>query len=305
VESPFRDPSKFWKNNRSLLLNWVTSIFVITFGLLHIISYQGYPQHVDKELNHLLGNIDSVNQRRTNRLNEICRDDWSTCLGKANKLGKKTIFILGDSHGPDALNILAPFFDTHYPIAITAPACSPMTFSDFEKKMNVGNPAYKKCKKVIETLQDSILYDRADHIVISSIYGDYLAVPLLDNFLATINVKNRSKIIVFGSAPAFTRPLPELVSEIRHIRNLDAYGSSFIRDFRWSHDLVIEKVAVDYGATFVSKMDYFCEISEKICKLVYDGKLITYDKHHLSKESAEYFGRYLKQKYPRFENMYR
>ena len=178
--------------------------------------------------------------------------------------------------------------------------CPPMTLKDFDQAVHRAATHYQKCLAHTKSLSEGFLAKGADMIVISSRYSWYTP-RMLDRFLESQDLPRDFPIIVFGQAPSFSKDLPEIIYRQQDLSRLATHVSAFLDEKTWEFDADLKKVARDNNATFVEKAGHFCDRNINQCQLFHGDskKLLTYDSHHLSFDSALALGKWITESFPK------
>ena len=148
-------------------------------------------------------------------------------------------------------------------------------------------------------------YANVKYVAISVFY-DWYKPEHLDHYLSLANIPDSVGILIFGNAPSFKEDLPELIIQRGTLTGIREFVAGWLKDDLWGFEAELERVAAKHGARFVSKLDAFCHRDDQTCELFYgdDGKLLTYDKHHLSLEAANELGLELSRKYGSISSLF-
>ena len=299
VEQPLRRPGTIWPTNRKVALSFGLAIATATLAFNHVDDQQGFLGRVPEQTRHIIGDIEKEKSKRFQIFRAMCRDrGWDNCFTPSES--KPNIFILGDSHGVDALNILQPLWPSFHFIMYSENGCPPMTLKDFDQAVHRAATHYQKCLAHTKSLSEGFLAKGADMIVISSRYSWYTP-RMLDRFLESQDLPRDFPIIVFGQAPSFSKDLPEIIYRQQDLSRLATHVSAFLDEKTWEFDADLKKVARDNNATFVEKAGHFCDRNINQCQLFHGDskKLLTYDSHHLSFDSALALGKWITESFPK------
>lgn len=302
IEKPFRAPSMFWRTNTHVSAIFFLIVFVLVSVFAWIVRESGFPERVPEEIRSVVAQVEEEKTRRFDLYQKQCRQrSWERCREKSTTV--PNVVILGDSHGIDGLNVLAPLHpELHFVLASLA-GCPPMTPSDFETLIKKTHPNYKECKASTLALSESSYYQGIDYLVFSQWYSWYQPIHLA-RYMASLPASFDGEILIFGNAPSFEEELPELVIEHGHPSRLEAYAADFLLDGTWLYEKELQQIADEYGGTFVSKTAYYCDREVRSCTLFYgqDKRLLTYDKNHLSVNAAHALSTWFSAEHPQFFN---
>lgn len=218
--------------------------------------------------------------------------------------GVKNIVILGDSHAVDALNALHSVSPNSNYIVSDAGGCPPLAGEDYQI-LTPQAPDRVGCIKLNDARFNGDLLVKADLVVINVYFGArgggwWYKPENLERAIKDIQRKTSVPIWVFGNYITMKDDLPKLI--LRHpqdfldpsVINEKWVGSAFM------YESELEELSVKLGFVFISKKALLCPAGEvEHCPIALgDGKLFTYDSHHLSVSAAELLGKRLEQTYP-------
>lgn len=282
VENPFRNRSLVSK--KSVLFFSLGMIATLSgFGLLSLKYKIGKNQ--DGKYDETI--IEREKMRRFYAKQEICNlKTWEKCNDPEK--GKINVLVIGDSHAADALNALYhATVGYHERISFSTSdlgGCGP--HQDTEKAMPNISKNKLNCVKLNRQERYNLDFlKNYNVIVISFLVSGKTTVETLGEYINYLNKNYTGKVIVFGSTFIFKKELPDIINR----RYLPENNDSIIK----SSPLETEKLLQDYisktDAIFLSKYNAFCYDTECTFALE-NGKLITYDKHHLSVDFANKLG---------------
>ena len=297
VEKPLRRTSQFWPNNKRVALIFFSGVALMTGAFSYLVHKEGLPQRIPEKFRAVLTDVEKEKDSRFDLYREMCRQrGWTQC--DALSESKRNVVILGDSHAPDALNILKPFWpDAHY-VLMDEPGCPPMTKASFERLIT-NKASRDSCTRHTEELSSADVFENVDMIVLSVLFGRYTPAEF-GQFLSEANLPSHVELVIFEQAPVFTGHLPDIVFSFTKPFNVEPFASQFIAANTWRHRNALQEIAIKWNATLLPKASFFCGRKTGECRLFYgeENKLLTYDRHHLSVASAHELGAYLKVKYP-------
>lgn len=290
VERPLRRPGWFWSSNAQVGINFALGLFILV-GVCGLAVYkQGFVDRVPVQVRHVIENVEKEKARRFDLYRQLCQErSWQLC--KDIVAGKRNVVILGDSHGPDALNILMPYWEDPRYVLLSENGCPPMTSETFQKLVNRSQKNYEDCRAINEKLMSPDFFSHVEAIVVSARYTWYTP-EALDDFLSKVDLPDKTRLIIFDQAPSFSHDLPELVFGYGQTAGLEGYIAPYLMKETWENSDKLRNVARKHGATFLSKAGFFCEQSNGQCQLFYGEAqgLLTYDRHHLSTDAAYVLG---------------
>ncbi len=298
VEQPLRGTSQFWPNNKRVALIFFSGVALMIAAFSYLIHKDGLPQRIPDEFRAVLADVDKERDHRFDLYREMCgQRGWAECGSLSDN--KKNVIILGDSHGPDALNTLKPFWpDAHY-VLMSANGCPPMTQADFERLIKKKASQYDSCLKNTKKLSGADVFENVDMLVLSAKF-DWYTPAEFDQFLSEANLPRHVELVIFERAPSFTKDIPDIVFSFTKPFGLERYAAQFIEPNTWGYGSALREIAAEWNATLLPKASFFCNRDTGECRLFYgeEKKLLTYDQHHMSVASAYELGAYLKAKFP-------
>lgn len=206
--------------------------------------------------------------------------------------GRFNILIIGDSHGPDAFNLLAQVYpEAHLMPAWRASCLMVVGLREWYQTApnNYDEDTRRACTRLSENLYaDTERLTVADLIVFNHM-SNVLPGPL-DATLAHLHTVTDAPILVFGNTPVFRQHL----LDIAHVAKLmpgDTVLEEWVSPWVWNTDAPLKAVVERHGAIFVPKLDYFCPKRQCRAYTADGSRLMTYDGHHLSLAAAVEFGR--------------
>lgn len=144
-------------------------------------------------------------------------------------------------------------------------------------------------------------FELTDLVIINTVFQWYKPEHLIHTVMQ-IRKTTKAPIVVFGNYLFFDDDLPDLV--VKHgVTNMDGYYIERLSDSTFAYENVLESLSKKFGFTYISKKRLFCaNDSVMSCPIMFNGKLFTYDRHHLSLAAANYLGYELKRLH---ENIFR
>jgi peptidoglycan/LPS O-acetylase OafA/YrhL len=285
VEAPFRNRSRFSRKQIFSMSLAGTLCFVVLGAVWSRASFtgQGDPLLTDEV-------IEAKRAERFSMRRQLCRQHGGRARCDLPVDGKINVLIVGDSHGVDALNIL------HFALqeraeqvhmAMSAQkGCPPLR--DIRARVARFNPDLGKCEALNRDRFDPEFLAAFDVVVVNTLI-DWFREEDLVTYLAFLEARFTGPVVVFGSAPIFLRPLPELLQ--RDPRSHDA-EDVLAYDPRFT-DATLEALGANPRLTYLSKARVFCRPG---CNwTTRDGDLITYDRHHLSVAASRQVGEFYRE----------
>jgi hypothetical protein len=187
----------------------------------------------------------------------------------------------------------------------TEAACPPLSVHDSEELIKPSFKNYQKCRENSKLLSAPGFYADVSYVAISALYEWYTPAHL-DHYLSSADIPDHVGILIFGNAPTFREDLPELIIQHGTLAGLRENAARSLNDRLWDSDAALKQIARKHGARFVSKLDAFCDPDSKACELFYgdEGKLLTYDRSHLSLDAANSMGLALSRKYEDISSLF-
>lgn len=298
VEMPFRkhNPSSVIIKTKSFVLMSVGLSFILMAASVSTWMSGGWGWRLPTELRGLSGEIAEERDKRFSVYRQLCESrGWINCSNFSAEPSIKNVVILGDSHAPDALNALYSVNQKPNYIQIGGlGGCPPMVSEDY----NLLSPKMierNKCMEINDDIFSGELLKNADLIVISVLFGWYKPENL-ERAIKAIQRKTEGPIWVFGNYIVTKQDLPTLL--VRHPQdflNSPDINKEWMRGDVFMFEADIKNLSHKLGFVFISKKKLLCPEAEvKPCPIFLDdGKLFTYDRHHLSVSAAVTLGRRL------------
>ena len=206
--------------------------------------------------------------------------------------GRFNVLVLGDSHGPDGFNALEQVYPGANLIPSWRASCMFMVGAREWYARNPGQidaQTRQACIDAAERTFADVGRLQAMDLIVFSYQSTPAHPPLLDETLAYLRRVTDAPILVFGIAPTYTQPLPDIVHALA-LKRGDGVPSDRVVPGTWQADPATLEVTHRHGAGFVSRLDYFCK-ARRCRTFTVDGtRLTTYDRHHMSLAAAHEFG---------------
>ena len=221
----------------------------------------------------------------------------SRCL-QAGERGKKTIFILGDSH---SLHLLAGLRETIGEKAnirsLGVAYCTPMIKNVLENKGIAGTP---RCRAYNDYVFNKIREVNPDIIIVGGYfkqlidfgpwhYPDYVAQLVHD--LKELHADGIKKIIVVGEVPIWSPPVPTLIGhELMEGKVPSIYQKTGLEQGSLDVDKLMRSQNWGDGVRYVSLVDGLCNV-QGCLRLVgtnLPDDMIAYDYGHLTTAASLY-----------------
>jgi hypothetical protein len=209
----------------------------------------------------------------------LCRKKgWDACNDPVP--GKTNILVMGDSHASDGLNVIYEILgDGRYDYSYSSLGGCPAV-PDIRKMAPGNHPNLAECVALNRQRYDPAFLRRFDAIVLSFKLGWYTEDQFAA-YLTWLHENFEGKVIVFGSAFGFSESLPKIYNRL----GVGADLSTYIKyDPRIKEHGLNELSRAD-GYLFLSKAKVFCRGPDCAFRSK-DGRLVTYDEHHLSVYAA-------------------
>lgn len=286
IEEPIRRNSTF---SRKTIFSFffIGSLLFIVLGLIGI-KLSGFPGRYPEaiaDIARMQGQL--VNQERHTLKEAICNQRLTPTICGRIDPNKKNILIVGDSHGPDGLNILATaMINANFLIADKG-GC-PLLHN-----LNGVSYTYRECDKFNQNRfkEISTVIDQIDVVVISQ----FISQKRVDEMkkLFTWFDKVALEVVVFGAGPWFHDYLSTLILKYGSLEDIDIVLNQFSNHSQFDASSELERFVLENEGVFINKQEYFCP--NNVCKVMTeDGVPILFDSHHLTLDAAKSFGRYIK-----------
>ncbi len=202
------------------------------------------------------------------------------------------VFILGDSHAPDIFNALVEQYPKFHYVFNGLGGCPPLAQKDFTL-LTVKHPNRDACIARNEKLFYDNQLVKADLVIINTVFQWYKPEHLVHTVMQIRRTTN-APIVVLGNYLFLDDDLPDLV--VKHgVTSMDGYYAARLSGNTFAYENELESLSKNLGFTYISKKKLFCENDSVLsCPIMFDGKLFTYDRHHLSLAAAKHLGYELK-----------
>ncbi|MEM6774613.1 MAG: SGNH hydrolase domain-containing protein, partial [Pseudomonadota bacterium] len=281
--APFRDRSRF-SRRQIFILSLAGTLCFVVLGVVW--NKVGLKKQSDLMLTDEV--IESQRAERFYVRRQLCRERGGRSRCDLPAVGKTNVLIVGDSHGIDALNILYSALqerrETVHIVLSAQMGCPPLR--DIRAAVGRLHPDLERCEALNRDRFNPEFLAAFDAVVVNTLFDWFQEAELL-SYLEFLEAEFAGPVIVFGSAPRFIRPLPELVQ-----RDPYSYDSVDVLayDPRYT-EATLRALGDKPRFTYLSKAGVFCR--PRCNWITSDGDLLTYDKHHLSvaasRQVAEFY----------------
>lgn len=287
IEAPFRKRGVF-SRKQVFSFTAIGSLFFITFGLLGNFS-NGFPERYPLELRNIAAlTLNKVNSDRNRLRNQLCKTKTSDIICGQIINDSTNVLVIGDSHGPDGLNIFAKAFPSANLLVAEKGGC-PIIHDLTGIKY-----AYQECESfnkirfaAIQEISKSI-----DLVVLSQ----RMSLPRLEGTKKTIHWLHELGLpfVVLGAGPWYKQSPPSLILHYQIFEGLDEKLSDYTITKHYVVDDEIEPLVNRLGGYYIRKSEFFCP--HGVCRIIMpDGNPLLFDKHHLTLSAANIFGEKLRE----------
>lgn len=290
IEAPFRSRS-FLKRTEIFGLVGVGSLIFIMIGSASLLT-QGFPQRYSEELRPTAElRLEQVNLERHRRLKELCRQKISPRV--CGKISDRSlnVLIVGDSHGPDGLNIFASAYPT----------------ANFLLSQRGGCPLLKDLTGIVHAYRDCDSFNKQRFHDIDSLSRNIDLVVISQRMsnrrlagtkeLVKWFYDLRLPVILLGAGPQYSRQLADILLQVKDPDDIKNAALRFQVTRHFDVDNILIDVVRSHGGEYIIKTDYFCPGSACV-PLTSSGQPIVFDHHHLTLDAAEAFGRFVGESKP-------
>lgn len=295
IEAPFRKRGTF---SRKQIFSFTAfgSVLFLTFGVLGHFSH-GFPDRYPLELKNIANlTLNKVNADRNHLRNQLCKTKIKDVICGTISDDKLNVLVVGDSHGPDGVNIFAKAFPKVNILVAEKGGCP--LIHDL-----VGvTYSYKQCSSfnkirfsAIQQISESI-----DFVVLSQ----RMSFPRIKGTKKTIHWLHDIGLppIVLGAGPWYKRAPSSLILHYKSFEGIDEKLSKHAIKKHYAVDEKIEPLVNSLGGYYIRKIDYFCP--NGICRnILPDGNPLLFDKHHLTLSAANIFAEKLREDKDLIEKM--
>ena len=289
VEQPFR--SRGSSDTVTIPTQKFVKIFsALTVGLIAVSAGiwtgEGWPWRYSADLTRLTQESDTERKERFKPYLKYCQaKSVQSCDVPTEGIN---VFILGDSHAADIFNALVEQYPKFHYVFNGLGGCPPLAQEDFTL-LTVKHPNRDACiARNIKLLYDNQLA-KADIVIINTVFEWYKPEHLAHTVMQ-IHKTTNAPIVVLGNYLFFDDDLPDLV--VKHgVTRMDDYYEERLSGNTFAYENELESLSKTRGFTYISKKKLFCESDSVMsCPIMFDGKLFTYDRHHLSLAAAKTLG---------------
>lgn len=288
VETPLRRPRSARPVDAAgsfprVALGAATGALVICLGALTVLSNDGFPQRFAEEFQQIASLSRSDVQRSRMRLsNELCRTKTGVLCGEPAS-DQPNFLILGDSHGPDGMNIMhAALPQANYLLTYHG-GCPPV----FE--LSGITHGFRDCPEFNQQRFEDIseLAGRID----AAVFSMRISPERVDALVQMIDwfAQRRIQPIVLGAGPQYQEDLVPLIIQHGSLSNLNDAMAKFEETDHYEADAALERVVQAAGGIYLEKRPFFCP--RQPCPVLLDGQHpLMFDRHHLSLQAATAYG---------------
>lgn len=296
VEQPFRARGPLH------LVRIKTSVFAKIFISLTVLLVavsasmwkgDGWAWRYPESLSELAREADAEMKLRFNPYRERCLKKGMPSCDMASK--GANVFVIGDSHSTDLFNALAfQYPDVHLMFSGLG-GCPPLTKEDFGL-LDMKLPNRKACMERNEEWLYGNRLEKVDLIVINTVFSWYKPEHLAHT-IEQLHKITKAPIVVFGNYLFFEEDFPDLV--VSHgVTRMDEYYHQRLSKITFEDGSELESLSRRLGFTYISKRKLWCKNESVMsCPIIFDGKLFTYDRNHLSLAAARSLGGELEKSY--------
>lgn len=290
VEQPFRTRS----SSEPALLS--TGAFVklfcgLTFSLIAVFASiwvcKGWLWRYPTEIAQLIQETDTEIKARFKPFSTHCLS--KNALSCDMPIEGINVFVTGDSHAPDIFNALVNQYPKFHYIFTGVAGCPPLVREDYHLLL-AKHPNRTECIARNEKLLYKNQLAEADLVVINTVFAWYKPEHLTHTIMQ-IRKATTAPIVVFGNYLIYGEDFPNLV--VKHgTTKMDDYYAKKLSWNTFAFENELETLSKELNFSYISKKRLFCENDSVIsCPLIFNGKLFTYDRHHLSLAAAIELGR--------------
>jgi hypothetical protein len=296
VEKPFRENRQGFSDRLpgKKILFALVPLFVLLMAASWLVnSGNGWPWRYPARSREIAAEVKSEKSARFQQYAARCRADG--CKSPARGVN---VYIFGDSHAVDVFNVLIGIHPEYNYVMMAASGCKVLARQDYHE-MDSQMVSRRDRDQCVEMNEQRLYRDQlrdANLIVINQVFNWYRPEHL-ENAIRQIRLKTTAPIVVFGNYLIFSRDFPSMVIW-HHSLLLDKYYESRLAEHTFAYEDALRKLARRLQFTYISKRESFCgDQSLSSCRIVFDGKLFTYDESHLSVAADAALGEVLRQRY--------
>jgi len=284
IETPFRKLSKV--NCKLLLIIFLSLLFVFVGYIGH--KTNGFKSYIlGKISDEMSSKIVDVSAGKSGRKGLVKQFQNEAVLAFSNSTETKKILVLGDSKSND-------FF-------ISA-SLEPKLYEKYEirrLRFNddcMGYPksaTSKECEQEQVSVFNSNLLSQADEIILTATWQHATLSRVLD-FIEWLNKRDKKIKLVSTANFNDVASLSYIIAK-KSLENNEV--ASFLyenirQDWRKKYFSLKSKIEQSgFSVIFLEKLDVFCELGEKACRLSDSSKWYIYDSGHVTVRGARHFGK--------------
>ncbi len=290
VEAPFRKRGVF-SRNQIFSFTAIGSAIFIGFGLLGYLS-KGFPERYPVELRNIASlSLSKVNAERNYLKKILCKSKvHSTICGQLSDQSPN-VLIIGDSHGPDGLNIFSKAFPTANYLLAEQGGCPLL------KNLTGITYAFKECNDFNKNRYEAIkeISKKIDVVVLSQ----RMSIPRLEETKVLINWLHKLDLplVVLGAGPIYKTNLSTLILKLDNLEDIDSKLEEVAIKSQYKVDNELQTLVAELGGSYIIKQDILCPDGK--CKiLLSDGYPLLFDQHHLTLSAANLLGASIRKSSP-------
>jgi len=289
IENPLRRPASRninYVTNTTFAAAIVAVLFVTSNSILVVMNH-GFPGRYSKDIQQLTSlTLKNTNKKRFRNQIDLCNSSHEGNICGSINTNAVNVLIVGDSHGPDGLNI----FKSAFP------------YANYVTSYLGGCPLVRDLTGITHATKDCAYYNLLRFAQINHIIGDidYVVFSQRMSLNRVEAMKETLKwfadrdvgLIVLGAGPQYKYDLVSLIIRhgtiMRSSKDLDAFSVK--------HHFIVDDILGPYveslGGIYLRMQDFFCP--DGMCLAVLDSEVpIMFDTHHLTLEASQAFGKYL------------
>lgn len=298
VEQPMRkirfgqtERKSVWLTPTSVTLGSFACIFALCGMAFFVFQNDGFAGRIKNRFE-FVDQIETSewSRRRTAAVGQLCRGMERHRCGRIDP-NKQNIVIIGDSHGPDALNVFQKAFPFANYLLAYENACPPVR--DLSK-VDKSNECVAKFNDERWAFLDSL--EGADVFVFNMRWSGARRAEL-DRTFETL--KDRGvDVILMGPGPHYKEDMLSMLARSKAGTDVDRFTNAQQFDPEMNGEELARRVAEKHGFKYLSKAEFFCP--ENICRVLAltGDNLNTIDTHHLTYQATQEYADWVIENHP-------
>lgn len=267
------------------------SVSVAAAGAL-LVAADGLPQRIPHDIREIATTtLDQVNTSRAERTTALCGSDALRPVCGHVDPSRRNILVLGDSHAPDGVNILANALPEANLLVAGHGGCPPFPATD------VFGPDRSSCIRSNRSRMAEVasLALEIQSVVVSIRLTEERLEPT-ETLIRWLLEAGYPQVIVLGVGPSHPVDMQDLVVKVGFEDAQARTDGPLAESDLVGRSAAFRTVVEGAGGIYVDKLQWMCPQGR--CRVTIPGttnQLLIFDRHHLTRAAADAFGRTLLQ----------